>query len=180
MLLYHCHMPQCSMVAEQSNNLFPSYHLYSHCACSHCLWMFWYPVKAKQLHALQLSNNMWMQPCCLITGIILHKHSMVVELSAHLLPSHHHQNYCACAHGLWGFWDPVTTKLLPALQLTNHMWIRSWCLIFGIMLHNAAWWLNSKTTILLHTTSITTLHVVDMACGCTGTLLQQKICMHCH
>jgi hypothetical protein len=116
MLLYHCHMPQCSMVAEQSNNLFPSYHLYSHCACSHCLRMFWYPVKAKQLHALQLSNNMWMQPCCLITGIILHKHSMVVELSAHLLPSHHHQNYCACAHGLWGFWDPVTTKLLPALQ----------------------------------------------------------------
>ena len=51
-------LTQCSMVAEQSNHLLPSHHLYSHCACAHGHWVYWDPVTAKQLHALQLTNHM--------------------------------------------------------------------------------------------------------------------------
>jgi hypothetical protein len=53
------HVTQCSMVVEQSNKLLLSYHLHNHCACcGRCLWVYWVPVAAKQLHALPLTNNM--------------------------------------------------------------------------------------------------------------------------
>jgi hypothetical protein len=61
------------MVAKQPNHLQPSHHLYSHCACAHILWVFWDPVAANQLLAFQLTSNMTIQPCCLITGSIRHK-----------------------------------------------------------------------------------------------------------
>ena len=178
---FRYHVTQCSMVAEQSNHLLPSQRLYIHCACAHCLWLFWNPVTANQLHALQLTNRMWIHPCCLIPGIMLHKAAW--WLNSQTTYFHHTTSIttgCACCgHNLWVYWDPVAAKQLHALLLTNNMWIQPCCLIPGIMLHKAAWWLNSQTTYFHHTTSINTVHV-NMASGCTGTLSQQISDLHRH
>jgi hypothetical protein len=67
---------QCSIVVQQSHHLFPSHHLNFHSASLHgassCLWVLCDPVTAKPLHALQPANDMCVQPCCLIAGIICH------------------------------------------------------------------------------------------------------------
>ena len=48
--------------------------------------------------------------------------SMVAKQSNNLLPSQClDSSHCACAHGLWVYWDPVTAKQLHALSLTSNM-----------------------------------------------------------
>jgi hypothetical protein len=94
---YWPHVTQCTMVAEQSNHLFPSHHLYSHCACAHGMWVFWDPVAANKLQCLP-TNQQYVNPTMLFD---LWQHltqcSMVVEQSEHLFQSHHLQNHCACS-----------------------------------------------------------------------------------
>jgi hypothetical protein len=74
--------------------------------------------------------------------------------------------------------EPCHSKRALCIAINQQYVNQPCCLVTGIMLHNAAWWLNSQTTYFHHTASIAAVHV-HMAAGCSGTLSQQTSSLPC-
>jgi hypothetical protein len=69
----YCHVVQCRMVLGWSYHIFPSHHLNEYPAGLHGHLVSWDPAAtANQVNISPLPNNMWIQPCRLISTIWLH------------------------------------------------------------------------------------------------------------